>query len=381
MIASVRVLAACGLIVLASVTTPVVAVRQAPDGRAWLEAVARTYRSTSSGRLGGYSANVTEATTGGRRAFAVAFDRGRVRQEAQGPSTPLIVSDGRTTWIHRSDFQQYKRIPIGTAYRLPQLEALRRADERLLTSRVVGDDRLDIDGEHVTCVVVEAEYADDPAESSHRRRVRYWIERDRGVVRREDATMVAVRGAEARETQVMTVFTLVELGPELDEALFTFQPSPGDEQVTEFFDPGQVDLTGKPAPTFELTALDGRPLSLASLRGRVVVLDFWATWCAPCVVEMPTLQRLHEEFGSQGVIIVGVNNEAPSLARRFLQRHGVTFQTVTDPRGAVAKQYGVRGIPVGVIIDRDGQVRAHFPGLRDDKTWRVALAAVLSERP
>ena len=85
------------------------------------------------------------------------------------------------------------------------------------------------------------------------------------------------------------------------------------------------------------------------------------------------------ELKEQGVVVLGINSEPPSLARRFLARHGVTFATLTDPRSVITRLYGVRAIPVGVIIDRGGRVRAHFAGLRDERAWRVALAPVVAE--
>lgn len=355
-----------------------------PDARLRLEHVAQTYRRLVAGHFRGQTTvtaaglQVGEAPTPQR--FSVSFAAGgRVRQDALGPAGVLIVSNGHTTWIHRADYQQYKELPTGGAFQLAQVDNLRLASERLVAAAVLGEETLEIGERRFRCTVLDAEYADDPSASSHRRRVRYWVDVEAPVVRQERARLVSVRGGEERESVATTVYSEVEIDPLFPDDHFTFVPGPRDVRVTEFANPEQADLTGQMAPLFELTALDGRATSLESLRGNVVILDFWATWCTPCIVEMPTLERLHTELRGRGVIVLGVNNEAPALARRFLTRHGVTFDTLTDPRGAVARLYGVRGIPVGVIIDRGGRVRAHFPGLRDERAWRVALAPVLAE--
>lgn len=140
--------------------------------------------------------------------------------------------------------------------------------------------------------------------------------------------------------------------------------------------PGQV---GTSAPSFELRSTSGVLVSLESLRGRVVVLNFWATWCLPCQEELPALQRIHAELRDRGVAVLGIGNEAPSLVRRFTGRRGISFPTLTDVGGAVARSYGVDVLPVGVIIDRAGTVRSYFVGARDEATWRLAVVSALAE--
>ncbi len=354
----------------------------AMGARARLEEVARIYQASNAGRLVGETVVKDEASDGTQetRPFAISFAAGgRVRQEALRPADALIVSDGQSTWIHRADYLQFKEIASGQAFRPAQIENLRRAATGLASAVVVRDETLVVGGRDVSCVVIDAEYADDPAATTPRRFVRYWVETGAALVRQEQVTMLAKRQGEARKTVAVTTYTAIDLDAVFPDGHFTFTGGPDDERVVEFHDPAQMDLTGGMAPAFELTALDGQRVSLASLRGRVVILDFWATWCVPCAVEMPTLQRLHVELKEQGVVVLGVNSEPPTLARRFLTRNGVTFTTLTDPRSRVARLYGVRGIPVGVIIDRSGRVRAHFPGLRDERTWRVALAPVVAE--
>lgn len=348
-----------------------------------LEQVAHAYRTSRAGRLVGRTVveDVRQPSAMAEsRPFSVSFAAGgRVRQEALRPVDALIVSDGRHTWIHRADYQQFKEIASGDAFRPAQIENLRRAATGLMTAAVVDEETLVVEGRDVRCTVIDAEYAADPAAATPRRRVRYWVEVGAALVRQEQVTTSRMRQGETRETRAVTTYSVVDLHAEFPESYFTFSPGPDDVRVVEFHDPAQTDLTGEVAPDFDLTALDGERVSLRSLRGRVVVLDFWATWCVPCAVEMPTLQRLHLAFKEQGVVVLGINSEPPTLARRFLTRQGVTFRTLTDPRSVITRLYGVRGIPVGVIIDRGGRVRAHFPGLRDESTWRVALAPVVAE--
>ena len=116
---------------------------------------------------------------------------------------------------------------------------------------------------------------------------------------------------------------------------------------------------GSEAPDFAAADLRGRPLALSQLRGRVVVLDFWATWCGPCLLAMPGLQEVHEEFGGRGVEVLAVNlGEDPEDVGRFLEENGYTFAVVADEERAIGRLFGVRGIPAQVVLNQKGLVAA-----------------------
>lgn len=135
-------------------------------------------------------------------------------------------------------------------------------------------------------------------------------------------------------------------------------------------------------PEFRGRTVDGHPVSLADLSGRVVLLNFWATWCLECRPEMPTLERLHREFGPQGLTVMAVNaRESPSAVRSYARELGLTFALVLDQGGDINKMYGVIGIPTTFLIGRDGRAVALAVGPR---AWgsppaRALLQALLSE--
>ncbi|MFN8058240.1 MAG: redoxin domain-containing protein [Vicinamibacterales bacterium] len=355
----------------------------AEEARAVLAHLSTRYRGLTAARFEGYSSSLPDGAASAarvvRRPFAVAFaSGGRLRQESTSRATPLIVSDGKSTWIHRSQFQQYKVLSRGSAYTLAPVERLKRATDRLTSARLLPDETIDIEGASIACRVVEGTYAEDPDEDTQRASVRFWIDRARDAVVQERALLVAVDPQATPTPRLVetTVYTLVELDPTFPDGHFSFAPAPGDILVDEFQDPTLVNLTGQRAPEFALTALDGRRVSLADLRGRVVILDFWASWCKPCVVEMPVLQKLWTQLESRGVVVLGINNEAVETARAFLSGHGVTFTTLSDPSSDVARRYQVKGIPVGAVVDRDGTISSFFVGLREESVWRNALEKV-----
>jgi peroxiredoxin len=119
---------------------------------------------------------------------------------------------------------------------------------------------------------------------------------------------------------------------------------------------GVRSVNSGPAPAFTLKATDGSSTSLASLRGRVVLLDFWAAWCGPCVRKMPTLNRLHKDLGKKGLTVLAINIEGQrEPARRFALKHGLKMKVLVD-NGRVSSQYGVVTIPHLVIVDTKGEI-------------------------
>ena len=128
------------------------------------------------------------------------------------------------------------------------------------------------------------------------------------------------------------------------------------------------------APDFKLEDLNGSWVSLKSLRGKTVLLDFWATWCGPCLRAMPHLQKIHEELGDRGVAVVGINAETGERARRYMNKKGYTFTSLVDAGHQVSELYQIRGLPTTVIIDENGVVQHYLFGLRSEREVRDALA-------
>ena len=138
------------------------------------------------------------------------------------------------------------------------------------------------------------------------------------------------------------------------------------------------------APGIDLPLLNGEgTLSLASLRGKPVVINFWGAWCYACKADAPFLQRAHERYGADGLVLVGVDtNDFRSSAHRFLKRYGWTFPNVYDGPGKTAERYGTRRFPETFFVDRDGKVRATILGAintdTDRQRFNRAVATVLA---
>jgi cytochrome c biogenesis protein CcmG, thiol:disulfide interchange protein DsbE len=133
---------------------------------------------------------------------------------------------------------------------------------------------------------------------------------------------------------------------------------------------------GSRAPSFNAVTLDGAPADISDYRGQVVMLNIWATWCPPCVEEMPSLQRLHDALADEDFTVVAVSVDAlPGMlssfgqpggdVAAFVDAFGLRFPVLHDPSGEVQRRYGVPGLPATFIIDREGRIRHKILGPRD----------------
>jgi peroxiredoxin len=131
---------------------------------------------------------------------------------------------------------------------------------------------------------------------------------------------------------------------------------------------------------FELQDLSGKKVSLSSLKGKVVFLNFWATWCPPCRAEMPSLERLHARLKDKGLVILAVNlQENAKSVRKFMAEHKLTFPVLLDSDGRVGAIYGARSIPTTYVVGRNGNVLAGTMGGRewDSKEYLDFFARLL----
>lgn len=143
-------------------------------------------------------------------------------------------------------------------------------------------------------------------------------------------------------------------------------------RAQQYMEPVPPLPAGTRAPAFQTVTTTGKPISLRSLRGKVVLLDYWATWCGPCRGATPMLQRLHQKYQKRGLRVVGLSVDEPATVpqvRPFMRQFGVTYAVATAPDRHVpaARAYNVRGIPSQYLIDKHGIVRWSTPGFGPDE--------------
>ena len=140
-------------------------------------------------------------------------------------------------------------------------------------------------------------------------------------------------------------------------------------------------LVGRPAAEFALRSFDGQPVSLGALRGKVVVLNFWASWCFPaCYEEAPALERGWRAYRDRDVMVIGVDiQDKEEAARKFLADFALSFPNAPDPGGKVSIDYGVYGVPETFFIDRAGRIRLKHAGAITDELFRAQVEKLLAE--
>lgn len=137
----------------------------------------------------------------------------------------------------------------------------------------------------------------------------------------------------------------------------------------------------QPAADFQLTDLEGSPLQLSALRGKVVLLDFWATWCPPCVAEIPHFRDLSAAYKSKGLEVIGISLDegGETAVRPFLKKHGVQYRIALGNPQIIRAYGGIRGIPTTFLIDKKGRVAQKYVGYREKQEFERQIQTLLAE--
>jgi peroxiredoxin/outer membrane lipoprotein-sorting protein len=193
--------------------------------------------------------------------------------------------------------------------------------------------------------------------------------------------LVAKGVPQVKQAMVKIDYTKTSPNVPLADAMFTWSP-PSDatlvkQQQADAGDPPSASaaLVGKPAPLFTLKDLKDQDVALAAQKGHVVVLDIWATWCGPCVVELPTLDKMSQDLAASGVKFFAVNQAEPKdTVQNFLDKHKLSLPVLLDEKGTVSQQYQAQAIPQTVVIAKDGTVAKVFVGFGPDSEQKLREA-------
>jgi len=370
----------------------------APDARALLQKVGDSYRALTSYHFEGVM-KVRMSGAGMDQSLdvplVVAADRaGRLRVDLHHPQMgALTVSDGKQTTTYAYSLKQYTRKPTEAELdsagmpKPPSSSPLTRYFgllQGLKAADITGAQRVTVGGTPADCWVVRCDMTPPQAlaaDSTARAVATFWVDKKRLLVL-HDSTRVSMHNPTTGAALVMdqvTSFGLGRVNEELPDSLFTFAPPP-DAKLVQTLGPqagGETPsgLVGKPAPPFTLKGVKGSTVSLASYKGRVVLLDFWATWCGPCRIEMPHVEKLYKELKAKGLVVFGIDfAEDPATVRSFLAKNTYTIPILLDTSGEVGRNYEAGSIPTLVVIGKNGKVSSYFTGVREESVLREALA-------
>ncbi len=312
-----------------------------------------------------------------------------------------VYGDGEKATVYIPQIQQYrvmeyKEVFSQFASRVgPDLDLSGNLEGASLTAQQMADaykdafQKIEVTGADkaggVDVWVIEGEFSGPtPAGEKAAVPVRVLHRRTDGLILRLEADMSemmkkmkeqfgAMGGQAPDEMQYNLSISDITLNAPVEEGTFDFEPPPGAEEMKG----GAAGaprpqmkkgaLAGKPAPDFDRQTLEGEDLQLSELKGQVVILDFWARWCQPCMQELPHIQEFWEEVEGEGVLVIGVNQDgSPEVARQVVKDKGLTFPIVFDKNHSIGKDYRVGGIPTLVVIDTQGKVLGRYVGSHPD---------------
>ena len=359
------------------------------DAHALLETVVGTYRNLDRYQFEG-TVTVAMSANGQNQSFDVpilvaAIKPARVHSEMHNPMMGMqYISDGTQTVLYSEQLNQYVRKPAtaggDSSARIGGISPLNRYFtllQNVTGSKVLRDETLDVRGTKVPTTVLEVTFTKAVAQQGDVSPTTLWIDKARHVVLRESTTIVTHTpdGKTGMTMAQTTLFHTTRMNEPVADSFFVFHPPDGAKEVKEF-GPQDVDLSGQKAPNFGLRDLQGRLHSLAALKGKVVLLDFWATWCGPCRIEMPRVQKLYTQYHAKGLQVFGVSvDDDTSLVRPYIRKNRYTFPILLDVEKQAGASYQTAHIPTLVIIDRTGTIRSYFVGVHEDAVLRKALAA------
>jgi len=252
----------------------------------------------------------------------------------------------------------------------PLIGRFNEITKTMLSAESAGSETLRLNNEPVVCEIWKVHYLTSE-EHPHPKVVTYWISPATHLVLKESFT--ASVGPNIGSAVVVVSLHTAKFGIPTPQRILDWAmniASKGD--VTE-----RKDWMGKSAPDFTLKSSTGSSVKLSSLRGKPVLLDFWAIACAPCRLEMPIVEDLDNSYKKRGIKVLGISWDAADKAGAWLARNNHTLTSLSDSDSAVSDLYKPRGIPALVLIGRDGKVKEYWEGPVPKATLQAALDRVL----
>jgi thiol-disulfide isomerase/thioredoxin len=317
---------------------------------------------------------------------------GKLRIESSGQmGDSLIVSDGENTWMYLGMLKQYtktaaastpeslvKSLVPGMSSVMDQL----KAKDPYLSAKVIGEESVEVDGQKIDCWVLEGRLDKISLPGSVEMTgglQKIWIGKVSKLALKQTMTASMQGGPLTAPAQMNEAVTVIseKLDEPVPDGTFTFTPPEGAKLVTEFKGPvkANADLTGQIAADFKLKSVAGKEFSLQDLRGKFVLLDFWATWCGPCRRELPAVEKLHQEFHRRGLVVLGIDaGEDTDTVNQFLLSSKLSYPILLTADSGVVLSYSVNAFPTVVLIDAEGKIVFYHVGAGGEKALRESLA-------
>jgi thiol-disulfide isomerase/thioredoxin len=397
-----------GSVLLSAIMT---AVGQVPrqeftDPKALLDAVAKNYAGGADGfHLEAIETTVQKSELEDSRTTiyrtAIQGPGNLYRIDTRSPyGSYTMSSDGTTEWTYLNEAKMYAEHPVPNdwpglpkAFGVGQLELKNAWDMRTGLEMGVGkaqnptllpEETILIAGRNYLCYVVHATHEGEGFHSE----TTYWIDEQALVLRKQfervDNHMFVTQEIQVPfHSEATTIYPVADFSPQTDTSIFRFTP-PADAKKIASFEPDwggtlpenhpKTQMAGQMAPGVTLARADGTKVALSSLRGKPVLIDFWATWCGPCIASMPSLHRVYDEVKGKGIQVLGIDEDnRPEDATAYLARHKYGWDDFHDTDKQIQKTFKGEGIPLIVLIDARGKI-VYYDFGGNEETLRRAIA-------
>jgi thiol-disulfide isomerase/thioredoxin/outer membrane lipoprotein-sorting protein len=334
---------------------------------------------------------------------AIAVPENRYHFEVRAEEVWFVqVSDGNTEWLYQPELHEYLQRPVPSpgpsrlqrnkirgAFQLEQAQDTRKhlieMQKLFLSAAFLPNEDLEVNGKHATCRVIKAPRKELPGLSPKIvSQFTFWIDEKESVIRKIAEHTEGPLRPNHPEDHYVSERTVLFNAADFDvvsvpNQLFKLTPPLNAALVRDFdSDPLMVRLhgfVGKPVPMIELRSEDGATVALKSFSGKTVLLDFWATWCAPCIDSLPSLEKLHQEAVPKGLVMISIDeDEDPKKAADLWAKRKEPWPNL-HANAETVKQFPDHGIPYFVLIDGSGEVVFSDAGLDEDRL-RAAIAKV-----
>ena len=337
--------------------------------------------------------------------FTLALERPNKFRYASVPAYyVLALSDGKSFYNYRVQTSEYTQIPAGATY-----EDINIVDDvefqplgtyliaMMLQGNATADKGMNVQLKRMTVgapVVENGKKWIPLTRTAHGSTATYYFDADAHTLAK------VVQTQDNGSATLTETFTDVKVNQPIEASMFTFIAPPRAKMVAKFTDPKakaaaaqaqkeaqlqaqSAKYEGKPAPDFTAKDLNGKDISLSSLKGKVVVVDFWASWCGPCRMVMPSIQEIHEKYGKDVAVLAVDTWDTKEACLNFLKESSqytmpVLLDPAADKQGAsiASTLYGVHGIPTTIIIDKDGIVRTYAVGVHKKSFYMDSLRSL-----